>query len=663
YGFGERTGPLNKCGIRMEMRDLDCLGYNAERTDPLYKHFPFYITFNPELNIAYGLLYDNMATTVFDMGREIDAIWDPYRKYEAIGGDIDYYMIYGPTISEVVEKLSWLTGRPFLPPRYSLGYLGSTMSYTEAPDAQEQLKSFSRLVREHDIPCDLFHLSSGYTTDGDGNRNVFTWNHDRVPDPQSMVQSFHDASIHLAANVKPYLLEANPHHATLVESGGFVRDADDPTTHKKNFFWSGGAHERGPGAYIDFTSAAGYAWWQQQLQQQLFDYGIDVAWDDNNEFEVWDDAVISDGFGDPIPMGLARPLHTLLMNHASYMATLQNRPDERPFVLSRSGCPGIQRYAQTWSGDNDTSWHSLKYNIPMGLGISLSGAPNTGHDVGGFYGPKPSAELFVRWVQNGIFHPRFTIHSWNTDQTVNEPWMYPEVLPQVREAIAFRYRLMPYLYSLFVESYRTGAPIIRPMVYHYPHDPRTHEESFDFLLGEHLLVASVLDEGATTRDVYLPEGTGWYDFHDENAFYEGGQTITLDAPLERFPLLVPEGGIIPMGKLMRYVGELADDERTIYIFPHRGSGESRFTLFEDDGISNDYRDGKVATVAITVTALPDNITLTADIDDANYPLPYSTMTVVLPAGEKRPVTADGNAALSQLPDEDGRRAFELRLKG
>jgi alpha-glucosidase len=175
-----------------------------------------------------------------------------------------------------------------------------------------------------------------------------------------------------------------------------------------------------------------------------------------------------------------------------------------PYLISRSGCPGIQRYTQTWSGDNQSNWETLKYNIPMGLGLSLSGVPNTGHDVGGFSGNAPSPELFVRWVQNGVFHPALYHSLVPSDGSVNEPWMYPEVLPIIREWIEFRYRLIPYLYTLLFESTQTGHPIIRPMVYAFPGDPKCHTESFDFMLGPNLLVASVLQDGARSRPVYLP---------------------------------------------------------------------------------------------------------------------------------------------------------------
>jgi alpha-glucosidase len=307
------------------------------------------------------------------------------------------------------------------------------------------------------------------------------------------------------------------------------------------------------------------------------------------------------------------------MARASFEATSEFTPNERPFVLSRSGCPGIQRYAQTWTGDNETSWHTLRYNIPMGLGMGLSGAPNTGHDVGGFYGPAPDPELFVRWVQNGIFHPRFAIHSWNTDGTVNEPWMYPDVLPIVREWIQFRYRLQPYLYTLFFEAYQTGHPIIRPMVYHFPDDPRCHDESFDFLLGSHLLVASVLEPDARTRRVYLPSGTWWCDYYS-GEWYEGGQEIEVDAPLDRIPLLVRDGGIIAMTPLK------TPDQREVYVFAR---GEAATTLVEDDGISLDYQQGGYTTVRLTLTQDGDGWTANAERTHADYALPYSQITFII----------------------------------
>jgi alpha-glucosidase len=650
YGFDETSGALDKYGARIRLNAMDAMGYNAETGDPLYKHVPFYITLVPELNIAYGLFYDNFAPTTFDMGKEISAFHGFYRYYKADGGDLDYYMIYGPTVAEVVEKFSKLIGRIALPPRWSLGYLGSTMVYTEAPDAAERLKQFVALCEQHQIPCDLFHLSSGYGSGADGKRYVFTWNRSKVPDPQALSDHFHQAGIRLAANIKPWLLTTHPRYEEVKAAGGFIQSAagDGPQV---DTFWSGGAFQSAAGSYFDFSSQAGYDWWKARVTDQLLDYGIDSTWNDNNEYEIWDDAAQSAGFGEPLPVGLSRPLQTLLMARASYEAQQAHKPDQRPYLISRSGCPGIQRYAQSWSGDNETSWHSLRWNIPMGLGSSLSGLPNTCHDVGGFYGEKPSPELFVRWVQNGILHPRFTIHSFHTDGSVNEPWMYPEVLPIIRDLFEFRYRLLPYIYSLMWAAHKTGKPIIRPLVYAFQDDPNTHTESFDYMLGDNLLVASVLEEGVRTRSVYLPAERMWCDFWTGD-WYKGGQTVTVAAPLERIPLFVPDGGMIPMGKAMKHVGAEADDLRQVYAFPHPQQGRSSFTLIEDDGVSLGYQRDQYTEVQLELEAANQSIILKARKKNAGYALPYEDIEFILPKAEKRKIFGEVMGIEWDSPDDN-----------
>jgi len=657
YGFGETSGPLNKAGRRIRMLNTDALAYNAETSNPLYKHWPFYITLLPALNTAYGLLYDNLSETVFDLGCEINAVYGSYRYYQAAAGDLDYYLIYGPTVAAVVEKLTWLIGRPALLPRWSLGYLGSTMHYTEQPDAQSQLARFTTLCEEHEIPCDMFHLSSGYTTDEAGRRCVFTWNRDKIPDPRAMVEVFHRAGIHLAANVKPHLLTCHPDYSEVAEIGALVCDSYSGEPHLVQR-WSSGIHEAALGSYVDFTSEAGFDWWKAKVRTNLLAHGIDAVWNDNNEFDSQDDSASCAGFGSSIPFGLARPLQTLLMARASREALLEEMPTLRPYVITRAGCPGVQRYAQTWSGDNTTSWHTLRYNIPMGLGLSLSGMPNTGHDVGGFAGNRPDPELFVRWVQNGVFHPRFTIHSLGDAENVSEPWMYPAVLPHVRAALEFRYRLMPYLYTLLFEAAHTGAPVIRPLVYHFQQDPVCREESFDFMLGPNLLVASVLEPSARSRQVYLPAGRWWCDFFT-GEWHTGGQKIEVPAPLEYIPLFVPDGGMIPTGKLMRHVGEKTDDVRRVYVFPHPMEGVGEFVLIEDDGVSLAYRDGMYTCLRLRVGAFSSHIVVGIASVQGTYKLPYNHIEFVFPHSEERRLeVANGR----EYTDNDNRRCVAVPVK-
>ena len=649
YGFGERAGTLNKKGLRMEMRNLDALGYDASSTDPLYKHWPIYITWLPDMGIAYALIYDNLSDTIFDMGKEIDAYHGDYRSYQAAGGDLDYYLVYGPDLARVVQRISMLIGRIQLPPRWALGYLGSGMGYTDSPDAPERLGDFVKECESYRIPCDMFHLSSGYSMSNEGRRWVFHWNRERIPDPPGIARTFHQGGIKVCANIKPCLLDSHPEYAEAAKAGVFLGDGAGPHLAK---FWGGN------GSYIDFTSENGYRWWQEHVKEQILDNGIDSTWNDNNEYEIWDDGITSQGFGKPLPLYLSRPIHSLLMTRASWEAQVERAPGLRPFVLSRSGCPGIQRYAQSWSGDNSTSWQSLKFNIPMGLGLSLSGQPNIGHDVGGFLGKAPSPELFVRWVQNGIFHPRFSIHSWRTDGTASEPWMYPEVLGLVRAAIEFRYTLLPYLYSLFCEAAESGTPIIRPMVYEFPGDSRCVEESFDFLLGPGLLVASVFGEGLRSRLVYTPRGTRWCDFHT-GIWYHGGQDIELPAPLERPTLLARSGAVIPFGKVMPHIDGLPDDYRAVYVFPDPESGSGAFDLVEDDGNTNSYLSGERTVIAIEVSSTPASIELSVQATSSGYRLPYDAIDVLLPPGDTRPVVSPG--FVEKGPDAHGRRVLSYSL--
>ncbi|MDN5987853.1 MAG: alpha-glucosidase, partial [Hafniaceae bacterium] len=502
YGLGEKAGDLNRTGGRYEMRNLDAMGYNAASTDPLYKHVPFTITRKED--VSFGLFYDNLTSTMLDLGNELDNYHLAYRRYQAEAGDLDYYMFVGPKVLDVTKAFVRLTGKTFFGPKWSLGYSGSTMYYTDAPDAQNQLMKFIELCREHDIPCDSFQLSSGYTSINN-KRYVFNWNYDKVPQPKVMSQAFLDAGIKLAANIKPCLLQDHPKYQEVAQQGLFIRDSESDCA-ERSVFWDD------EGSHLDFTNPATVKWWQDNVTQQLLEMGIGSTWNDNNEYEVWDGEARCHGFGQEIAIKQIRPVMPLLMMRASLEAQQRFAPKQRPYLISRSGCAGMQRYVQTWSGDNRTSWQTLRYNTRMGVGMSLSGLYNVGHDVGGFSGDKPDAELLVRWVQNGVMHPRFTIHSWNDDHTVNEPWMYPAVTPAIRDAIVLRYRLLPYFYTLLWQASENDEPMLRPTFLDHENDAATFAETDDFMLGKDLLVASVVEQGQRQREIYLPANeSGWYD--------------------------------------------------------------------------------------------------------------------------------------------------------
>ena len=635
FGLGDKTGPLDKHGRRLRTLALDSLGYDAETGDPLYKHWPYVIVRDHESEIAYGLFYDTLSSATFDLGCEHDNYHGFYRYCEIDDGDLDYYVFLGPRIRDVVREFAELTGRMAFGPRWSLGYANTAMNLTDAPNAQARLSEFIGIAAKNAIPLSAFHFGSGYSSIGQ-RRYVFTWNRGKFPDPGKLIGEFGRARIRLVANIKPCLLDDHPAFPEVAARGAFVLDRAraKPSIGQ---FWDG------QGAHVDFTHPEGVRWWQDSLARQLLDYGI-VGWNDNNEYGIWDEAAASHGFGQPIPLARSRPLHPLLMTRATYEAQAARFPDERVFTVTRAGPPGIQRYAQTWSGDNTTSWHTLRWNIRMGLTMSLSGMFNVGHDVGGFAGPAPDAELLVRWVQSATFSPRFIMNSWKAGGEINTPWLHPSVTPIIRDWIHLRYRLLPYLYTLYWRAAQFGEPLLRPPFYEFDDDPRAFADSDDFMLGPNLLVASVVEPGQRERSVYLPAGpVEWIDFWTGKCV-AAGRTHVAPAPLERIPIFVPAGAIIPSTDTTEMTRLHDEPSRALRIFPGKGRGTATFKLYEDDGLSHRHREGDYAEIDCMLEWTDRNVRLHA-IKRGRFELPYAALRVVLPPGEKRRLFASGDGVM------------------
>jgi len=648
FGLGERAGTSNRAGQAYRMTNIDAMGYNAHTTDPLYKHIPFYLTWKASTKVPVGIFYDTLSDCTFDMGRELDNYHGPYRYFVADAGDLDYYIIGGASLAHITKRFTWLTGRPAFMPKWSLGYSGSTMSYTDSPNAQERMNEFLAKCTEHDIPCESFHLSSGYTSIGD-KRYVFNWDRDKFPDPGAFARHYLDHGVRLCANIKPCLLRDHPRFEEAVREGLLVHNSDGSPTMVQ--FWDE------VGAYLDFTNVKTLAWWKARVTDALLDFGIASTWNDNNEFEIWSDQALVDGFGAPRPAMDCKPLQTLLMIQASRQAQQEFAPNQRPFLISRAGVVGMQRYVQTWSGDNYTSWETLKYNVRMGTGLALSGISNTGHDVGGFSGPAPDPELFLRWVQFGIFLPRFSIHSWNDDQTVNEPWMYPEIIPAIRRLIKFRCRLIPYLYDLLWKSHSRFEPMIRPTLHDFPDDARCFAENDDMLLGPNLLVAPVVEPGQRARSVYVPAGSDWYDYWS-GEYFEGGQDIILPAPWDRPPLLVRAGSGIPLNLAEQHFNQ-PPDERGFAVFPFKGAEEFTVDCFEDDGESEGYRQDQFGQWNLRVSTTLTEMNIEIAKLGASPPT-ADQVKILLPPQERRHLSILGGTLLSDCP-VDGWRTLTVGL--
>lgn len=569
YGLGDKAGPLDRTGRRFAIDAVDPCGFDAELSDPLYKMLPFFIVDGPLR--AHGVFYDNLATGSVDLGCTLDNYHGLFRSYRADDGDLDYYVLAGPTVPDVTRRFSWLTGGQAFAPRWSLGFAMTTMTIADAPDADARISAFIADCKTHGIRCDSFHFGSGYTSIG-RRRYVFNWNRSKFPDPATTMARLKAAGMQPVTNIKPCLLDDHPRLAEAKAGGFLVTDAatGEPAVAQ---FWDG------LGFHVDFTNPKGRAWWADGVRTALLDYGVTAVWNDNNEYEIWDEDAVCAGDGQPFAQSLARPAQPLLMHKLAYETQGQHASGKRPYVITRAGGAGIARYGQTWTGDNETAWKTLRFNLTQGLNMSLSGLFNIGHDVGGFHGPVPGPELFCRFVEFCALWPRMVMNSWKEDGTVNTPWMHPEVLPQVRAVIALRHRLIPYLYTQMWRASREHEPAVRPLFWDFPKDAAARTIEDAFMLGPDLLVAPVLEEGMTTRKVYLPAHPGgWYDWHD-GSHRKGGQTVTVEAPLGRLPLFARAGSIVPIAE---------GDGTTVIVSGTSGEAASG-VLYIDDGDTADWR--------------------------------------------------------------------------
>ena len=651
YGFGEKTGLLNKNKRFLRERATDAMGYDAEKMDTLYKHIPFYIQLSRATRKAVGVFYNNFYESVFNMGCEKSNYWPRYSYWQADGGDIDLFLIAGGSIRRVVDNYTLLTGRPALLPKRALGYQGSSMYYPELEkDSDDAVLNFIDTIKEEGFPIDGFHLSSGYASQN-GKRCFFTWNTDRFKDPRAYFAAMNEKGAQNVPNVKPGILLCHPRFDEFNARNVFVRDAEQDT-YAVGKWWGG------DGAFWDYTSPDGRQAWKDFLTEALIDVGTDSIWDDNCEYDSLQDKdarCCFDGKGGTIAQ--LKPIMSTLMCKMSAEAVVDHNPKARPYIVCRSGSAGIQKYAQTWCGDNYTSWKTLRYNIPIITGMGLSGQPNEGADIGGFYGPAPEEELFVRWVQNGIFQARFSIHSASNDNTVTEPWMYRGSAGLIRDAILLRYRFTPYLYSAEYEASRTGAPIMRPLVYEFQDDPNVYDESFEFLFGRDILVANVLEPGARTWKVYLPAGTRWYDWNNNFACYEGGQTIEIPVEISTIPLFLREGAIVP--KAANQLMSMANDHMTsLHLTLVPGAG-STYTLYDDDGVTNDFKDGVCRKTRITMTG--SSVVKVAFAAEGSYTDFVEDVTVEMVRKDRSPfwVALDGRKLEHYL----NRRKFDAAAEG
>ena len=561
FGLGDKAGNPDHRGNRYRMYNKDALGYDASFSDPLYKSIPFVLRFNRKSKASAGYFFASPCIEAIDLGKESPFYWSA----DINGGPFRFFLLLGNDYKQVLSGYSTLTGLPSLPPLYSFGYLGSSMNYVEAYDAQGRIEQFFRDVESHDLPCEGMYVSSGYLKSDDGLRHAFVWNRRKFPDPKAFISDLNDRGYHLLFNIKPGILKTYPQYGELADKGYFIKDNDgNPIV---EYFWGGDA------SFIDFANPEACSWWKAKLREAYLDSGAEGIWNDNNEFE----------FSDPeMEAYKKRTVYPILMARAAFQACREKNPGKRPWIYSRSGYAGIQKYARTWTGDNSSNFTALRFNQYQGIGMGISGIPFVGHDLGGFFGPEPSAELLVRCCQSAIFQSRFVIHSWREDDRPTEPWKFPEVFPLIREALLDHYRHIPYIYNEARHSSLTGEPLERLLLLEYPQDDTIDPAEQAFLFGRSVLKAPILNQAEITKTVRFPSGDNWYSPRLGRLLC-GGTEKSFNAPLDTTWYFYKTSSIIPLSEKPGKLTTGFFPSLRMLVLPE--NGEFVFTYFEDDGVS------------------------------------------------------------------------------
>jgi alpha-glucosidase len=571
YGLGQGGLPLDRLGTTRRL-------WNSHINHGPAGDIPIPLMLSHR---GFGLFFDNPRYASIDSGKSHNHICF---DYECDPGAFDLYYVGGASLREVLSNATALLGRPPLPPRWSLGYLQSSRHFESA----DEVMSLGRTLREKKLPADGVIFLSTYK-DGKGwNEAVGRLDYDPTvfPSGSKMVREMRADNLQVITHEYPVIHPGAPQFKESQDKSFTIADGYPvvvPTSRPSTSFFEG---QR----MLDFENPAAGRWWWEQ-HKDLVDDGVGGWWLDGGE-------------GPTEPAVLNRPggnaLHNrfdLFRQQAFAEGEARDNPNRRPYLLCRSGGAGMQRFgAGVWSGDINNTWTVFEAQPALGLNIGLSGVPLWGTDIGGFYPTvtPQSGELFARWFQFGAFNPVFRSHGvvWRN----HAPWSYGDEIEAIcRAALELRYRLTPYTYTLAWQAHTTGLPYMRALALNYPDDPEARDRSAEFLWGDDILVAPVTRNGARQWPVYLPRGTAWYDYWT-GARHDGGGWVVADAPLDRMPIFIRAGAIIPLGPDVQHFTGYAPEEITLLAY--RGESSS-FTLYEDDGQTNAYRAGAFAKTTFT----------------------------------------------------------------
>lgn len=593
YGMGDKTGPLDRRGGSFTFWNTDPPLWQ-ESSDPLYKSIPFVLAMRG--GSSYGIFLNSTFRSYFDMGKTVRDVY----SFGAERGAMDYYFFYGPDPKNVIEQFTALVGRMPLPPLFSLGYQQSRGSYF--PDSK--VKDIANELRKRKIPTDVIYLDGDYKQGG----HPFTVDKKLFPDLAGLLSELKQNGFKTVISMDPYVSKTpgeKPYDEGLA-NGYFAKNPDGAPY--VGTVWPGDV------CFADFANSKVRAWWGG-LHSAFIEAGVRGIWDDMNEPAVFKRAdrtvplnVVHDLDGEKQEHRQFHNIFAMQNTRATYDGLLALKPNQRPFVLTRSGFAGSQRFAATWTGDNTSSWNHMRISVPELLNLGVSGYTFAGADIGGFNGFSggPTPELLTRWMQLGAFNPLFRNHSDGVTRP-REPWVDgPEHEAARRRLIEERYKLLPYIYTSMEEASRTGVPLMRPMFLDFPKEDVFLTNGEQFMFGSDLLVAPKLWEIPGSYPVQLPAGA-WYEYWTGKKV-AGAQCLSVDPALNTMPIYVREGAMLPVQAIVQNVEEKPAGPLQLRFYLKNAENVAA-TAYFDDGDSFDYKKGQYLRLQSSTTKSSDRVDL------------------------------------------------------
>jgi alpha-glucosidase len=604
-GLGEKTGDLNRKGRAYTNWNTDYFAYGVN-DDPLYASIPFYIGVLDET--AYGIYFDNTHKSVFNFG----ASTNRFTYFSAEDGDMDYYFIHQPSISQIISSYTELTGKMKMPPKWALGYQQCRYSYY--PD--KEVLTLASTFRDKEMPADVIYLDIHHMEE----YKVFTFDGENFSDPKGLISRLKEKGFRVVVIMDPGIKNQSGYlpYEEGKSQGLFVKYPDGSAYEAQ--VWPGWC------AFPDFTNPNTRAWWMEKMAFYT-EAGVDGFWTDMNEPASWGqftpNLIEFDYDGNTASHRKARNIYGMQMCKSTQEGSLANLPNQRPFVLTRSGFAGVQRYAAVWTGDNVSTEEHMMAGVRLVNSLGLSGIPFSGYDLGGFAG-EATKSLYARWMSLAAFSPLFRAHSMINSNDA-EPWAFGEEVEEIsRTYMKLRYKLMPTLYSSFRKSSQTGLPLAASLAISHANEREVFLPAYQnqYIYCDSLLIAPVESYKEITK-VYLPQGDWYYFLTDQ--FYKGGQVIYQDCPLNNLPVFVKAGSILALQNATAHTAAATDGILRIHLYA--GAEGSEYTHYEDDGVSFDFEDGAYHERIFSYS--PASQKLTISKASGNYLSQFTTFRLYL----------------------------------